>query len=292
MTIAVCGSCGLISAAASMPLPGMWMSSRATSGSCSTASPTASSAVAPSPQTSQPPASSAARIAARMRVVVGHHDADPLARVAHQGHLTTRGPAARPSEVDVALAGQSSGAVPHAGQPVAAFSPRRHVEAGPSSRTTRRLPAGVPRASRGRSPRPRAEALPTASRTMRTRACRWCGRPDAASSRNDSASYRSASSRPSAQGVAQRLPGGPAERIDRGPASSRARSQALRIMHGGAALLRRDSTCRRPDAAELLDHPVVQLASEPAPVLQDRDVGLRRPSSAGSRGSRPPAAAA
>ncbi len=42
----------MISRAALMPLPGMWMSSRATSGSDSTAARTASSAVAPSPQTS------------------------------------------------------------------------------------------------------------------------------------------------------------------------------------------------------------------------------------------------
>ena len=73
-------------AAARIPLPGMWMSSSATSGRCSATSATASSAVAPSPHTSQPSASSASRTRARSRV--------------WSSAITTRTPVTSPHHVD------------------------------------------------------------------------------------------------------------------------------------------------------------------------------------------------
>ncbi len=66
MTMAVCGRARLIWTAAWIPLPGIWISSSTTSGRCSRASRSASDALAPSAQTSQPPSSNACLIRARM----------------------------------------------------------------------------------------------------------------------------------------------------------------------------------------------------------------------------------
>src|SRR4051794_23129487 len=66
MTTAVSGRAAVIRPAAVMPLPGMWMSSRATSGACSTHASKAAAALAASAQTVKPDSSSDNRTPARV----------------------------------------------------------------------------------------------------------------------------------------------------------------------------------------------------------------------------------